>query len=95
MTGFTQSDKVLFVVRTAFGQRSLVVYLFGRDQLTVLLAQLTQRMRSRISVTDAFPRSAVSSSDGVISVVFFVALCFFLGVLLAEPTVGQLWTAGM
>ena len=95
VTGFAQSDEILFVVCTAFGQRSLVVYLFGRDQQPVLLTQLTQRMRCRISVTDTFPRSAVSSADSGIAVVFFVAFCFFLGVFLAEPTIGQLGTARM
>ena len=93
MTGFTQSDKVLFAVRTVFGQRSLVVYLFSRNQQSVLLAQLTQRMRCRISVTDSFPRSAVSSTDSRVAVVFFVAFCFFLSVFLAEPSVSQLGAA--
>ena len=95
VTGFTQSDKVLFVVRTAFGQRNLVVYLLSRDQLSVLLTQFAKRMRRRISVTDTFPRSAVSSADSGITIVFFVAFCFFLGVFSAEPSVGQHGTAGM
>ena len=95
VTGFTQSDEVIFIMRTAFGQRNLVVYLFGRDQLSVLLTQLTQRMSRSVPVTDAFPRSAVPSADSGITVVFFVTFCFFLGVFFTEPTVGQLWSAGM
>lgn len=95
VTGFAQRNEVLLTVRTAFGQRSLVMDLFSRNQLTVLLTQLTQRMNRSVPVTDAFPRSAVSSSDSGITVVFFVAFCFFLGVFLAEPTIGQLGTAGM
>ena len=38
VTGFAQRNQILFTVRTTFGQRSLVMYLFGRDQLSVLLA---------------------------------------------------------
>jgi len=95
VTGFAQSDEILLIVRTTFRQRNFVVYLFGRDQLSVLLTQFAQRMRRSISVADAFPRSAVTSADSGIAVVFFVAFCFFLGVFLAEPTVGQLGTAGM
>ena len=95
VTGFTQCDEVIFTVCPTFRQRSLMVNLFGRNQKSVLLTQLTQRMRRRISVTDAFPRSAVPSADSGITVVFFVAFCFFLGVFLAEPTVGQLGTTGM
>ena len=90
MTGFTQSNEILFAVRTSFGQRNLVVYLLSRDQLSVLLTQFAQRMRRRISVTDAFPCTSVSSADSGIAVVFFVAFGFFLGVFLAEPTVGEL-----
>ena len=93
VTGFTQSDKVLFAVRTAFGQRSLVVYLFSRDQLSVLLTQLTQRMSRSVPVADAFPCTSVTSADSRITVVFFVAFCFFLGVFFAEPSVSQLGTA--
>lgn len=93
VTGFTQSDKVLVAVRTAFGQRSLVVYLFGRNQQSVLLAQLTQRVRCRISVTDSFPCTSVSFSDSRITVVIFITFCFFLGVFLTEPSVSQLRTA--
>ena len=95
VTGFTQSNKVFLVVCATFGERNLVVYLLSRDQLSVLLTQLTQRMRRSVSITDTFPRSAVSFSDSGIAVVFLVAFCFFLGVFLTEPTVGQLWTAGM
>ena len=72
-----------------------MVYLFGRDKLTVLLTQLTQRMSRSVPVADAFPSSAVSSADSGIAVVFFVAFCFFLGVFLAEPSVSQLGTAGV
>ncbi len=95
VTGFTESYEILFAVCTAFRQRNFVVYLLSRDQLSVLLTQLTQRMSSRISVADAFPRSAVSSADSEIAVVFFVAFGFFLGVFLAEPSVGQLRTTGV
>jgi len=93
VTGFTQCNEVLLAVRTAFGQRNLVVYLFGRDRLAVLLTQLTQRMSRSVAITDTFPRSAVPSADSRITFVFFVAFCFFLGVFPAEPSVGQLGTA--
>ena len=95
VTGFAQCDEVIFIVCSTFGQRNLVVYLLSRDQQSVILAQLTQRMSRSISVTDTFPCTSVSSSDSGITVVFFVAFCFFLGVFLAEPSVSQLGTTGM
>jgi len=95
MTGFTQSNEILFAVRTSFGQRNLVMYLFGQDQQSVLLAQLTQRMSRSVPIADTFPCSSVPSANSGIAVVFFVAFCFFLGVFLAEPSVSQHGTAGM
>ena len=87
MTGFTQSNEILFIVRTTFGERNLVVNLLSRDQLSVLLTQLTQRMQLNIAVTDTLPSPSVSTAYSRVSAVLLVAFGFSLCVFLTESAV--------
>ena len=78
-----------------FRKRNLVVYLLGRRQPSVLLAQLADGMLLHIAVADVFPDPSIPAAYSWIPVVLLVALGFYLGVFLAESSIGQLGAAGI
>jgi len=57
----------------------------GSNKLAILLALFTQRMFMDVSVTDPFPRSAITFSGCRIPIVFFITSGFQLGMFLTEP----------
>ena len=71
------------------------MHLFGGGQPTIPLAQLTQRMLLDVPVADALPGAAIPAAYSRVTVVLLVAFGLRLGVLLAEPAVRQLGTAGI
>jgi len=92
VTGFTESHEVALLVAAAFGEREDVVYLFGRSELTLLLALLTQRMRFDVAITDTLPSTTISFVGSRVTFVLVVMIvhCFLMlgTVLLAnsKPT---------
>ena len=71
------------------------MYLLGWRQSSVLLAQLADGMLLHIAVADAFPGPSIPAAYSWIPVVLLVAPGFYLGVFLAEPTIGQPGAAGI
>ena len=63
--------------------------------LTVLQAHLTKRMLCCVSVTDAFPSSAIPSFGFGVTDKFFIALVLLGFMFLTEPSFSQLGTSGM
>lgn len=59
MARSAQGHKVLSSMGAAFGNRDLMMHLCRRNQLSFLLTLLTQRMLVDVSVTDAFPGTAI------------------------------------
>lgn len=75
-------------------QRYLMVYFLYRNKHTLLIAQLTERMCLHITVTDAFPRTPVTSPRIRITLVLLVTPVLLPLVLLTEPSlckVGAAW----
>ena len=95
VTGFTQGNEVVPRMGSAFRQRLLVVDLLGGGQPAFLLTQLAQRVLLDVPVADALPGAAIPTAYSRVTVVLLVAFSFRLGVLLAEPAVRQLGTAGV
>ena len=95
MARLTKGNQILRSMSTSFREGQLVVDLFGGCQLSVLLAQLTQRVGFCVAVTDAFPSSAIPTAYSRVTVVLLIALGFLLCVFLTEPSMGQLGTAGV
>ena len=87
VTGLAQSNEVVSCMSSTLGQRCAVVYLFGGDKPSLLLAQLTQRVLCCIAVTDAFPSASVPTAYGRVSVILLVAFGFLLCVFLTEPAI--------
>ena len=71
------------------------MHLFGGGQSAFLLTQLAQRVLLDVPVADALPGAAIPAAYSRVTVVLLVAFGFRLGVLLAEPAVCQLGTAGV
>lgn len=59
VAGAAEGDEIVSVVCTTVSERQLVMHLFGGLVDVFIQAFLAQRMLLHISVTDAFPRSAV------------------------------------
>ena len=78
----------------AVGQRNDVVDLLGRGEDTAFVALLAEGVGGGVSVADALPRSAVAPLGGGVPLVAFVAAVLLLSVFLAEPSIGQVGTAG-
>ena len=78
----------------AVGQRNDVVDLLGRGEDTAFVALLAEGVSGGVSVTDTLPRSAVAPLGGGVPLVAFVAAVLLLSVFLAEPSIGQVGTAG-
>ena len=71
------------------------MYLLGWRVHTFLKADFTKGMGSSIAISDTLPSSTVSSFCGRVTFVSFIALGFYLGVFIAEPSVSQIRTAGI
>ena len=95
VAGGAKRHEVRFLVRSALGQRYDVVHLLRWGDFTMLLAPLTQQVGSDKAVTHTLPRTTVAFLHSGVTLVAFAPLGFLLGVLLAEPTVGQARTTGV
>ena len=95
VAGLAQGNEIVPCVCAALRERYLVMHLFGGGQPAIPLAQLTQRMLLDVPVADALPGAAIPAAYSRVTVVLLVAFGFRLGVLLAEPAVRQLGTAGI
>lgn len=78
-----------------FCKRNLVMYFFYFNKDSLFVTNLTERMSLNITVTDAFPRTTISSPSVRVSLVLLVTSVLFLLMFLTEPTLGQLGTSGM
>jgi hypothetical protein len=65
------------------------------DKNTFFQTQFTQRMLLNVSVTDAFPGTAIATAHLRVTVIFFVPYGFLSGVFFTEPSMGQLRASGM
>ena len=95
VAGLTQTHKIVTCVSAAFGNRQDVVNFLYRGQPAFLKAHLTEGMLRRVSVTDAFPRSAVLAVDIGTALVFVVLAAFFHTVLLTKLSFTEVGTAGV
>lgn len=93
MAGSTQGHKVLSGMSAAFGNRDLVMYLCRRNQFSFLLTLLTQRMLTDVSVTDAFPGTAILFVDIRRSFKPVVLSACNRRMIFTILTVSQPWTA--
>lgn len=93
VAGLTQAHEVVPCMSAAFGNGQDVVDLLYRSQSAFLETHLTEGMLRRISVPDAFPRSAVLFIDICASLVFVVLAALLHTVLLTELPVTEIGTA--
>ena len=93
VAGSTQGHKVLSGMGAAFGNRDLVMYLCRRNQFSFLLTLLTQRMLADVSVTDAFPGTAILFVDIRRSFIPVVLSACNRSMILTILAIGQLWAA--
>lgn len=78
---------------STFCQRQLVMYFLNRNDDSLGIALLTERMRLCIGITNPLPRSAVPAVYSRVSVVLLVAAVIEFCVFLTEPVVCQLGTS--
>jgi len=93
MAASAERHEVRFIVRAALRQRENVMYILRRGDLVTFLASLAQGISRDEAITHTLPRPAVALLHGWVTLIAFVTLCFLLGMFLAEPSVGKLWTA--
>ena len=93
MAGGAQRHEVRFIVRAALGQRYDVVNLLRGSDLAALVAPLAQGVGSNEAVAHTLPRPPIAFLHSRVTLIAFVPLGLLLGMLLAEATVGKLWTA--
>ena len=93
VAGSAQGHKVFSGMGATFGNRDLVMYLCRRDQFSFLLTLLTQRMLTYVSVTDAFPGTAILFVDVRSALVLVVLSACNRRMILTILTINQLWTA--
>ena len=93
MTRSTQRNQIASVVCSSFSQRLDVMDLLHRNQLSFLVAPLTEGMLRSIAVTNPFPCSAVTFLCVRVSAVSFVLLVDEFFVFLTVTPVGQFLTA--
>ena len=84
MAGLTKAHEVVPCVSAAFGNGQDVVNFLYRRQSTFPEAHLTEGMLRRVSVTDAFPCSAVLAVDIGAALVFVIPAAFFHTVLFTK-----------
>ena len=87
VAGLTQTHEIISCVCAAFGNGQNVVNFLYRSQPTFLKAHLTEWMLRCVTVTDAFPCSAVLAVDIGTAFIFIVLAAFLHTVLFTELTV--------
>ena len=95
MAGSAQGHKVFSGMGATFGNRDLVMHLCRRNQFPFFLTLLTQRVLTDVSVTDAFPGTAILFVDVRSALVLVVLSACNRRMILTVLTIGQLWTAGV
>ncbi len=80
-------------MRSAFGQRFLMVYFLDRHKNSFPIALLTERVRLYIAVTDSFPRPPISTAYSRVPAILLVASVHKLCMFLTEPPVRKFRTA--
>ena len=95
VAGLTKAHEVVPCVGAAFGNGQDVVNFLHRGQPAFLEAHLTEGMLRRISVPDAFPRSAVLAVDVGTSLIFIIFAALLYTVLLTELSITEIGTAGV
>lgn len=95
VAGLTETHEVVPCVSAAFGNGQNVVNLLYRSQPAFPETHLTEGMLRCVSVTDAFPRSAVLAIDIGAAPVSVVLAAFFHTVLLTELSFTEVRAAEM
>ena len=95
VAGLTETHQVVPCVCAAFGNGQNVVNFLYRSQPTFLETHLTEGMLRRISVPDAFPRSAVLFIDVCAALVFVVPAAFLCAVLLTKLSFTEVGATGV
>ena len=95
MTLFTETDQIVCIVRSAFGQRLDVMHLFNGNIDPVVKALFAERVRLRVLFSDTLPLRSVASFCFGLSVIAFVSLVLGTLVFFTVPTVRQLWATGI
>lgn len=80
-------------MRTAFGQRFLMVYFLDRYKDPFPITNFTERVRLYIAVTDSFPCTPIPTAYSRIPAILLVAFVHKLRVFLTEPPISQFRTA--
>ena len=70
-----------------------MVHLLSWCQFAFLLTPFAKGMLIYIPVANALPSPVVAFLHGGVALIAFISFCLFFGVLLAKPSVRQLWTA--
>ena len=87
VAGTAETHEVISCVCATLGDGGLMVYFYGRDYLAILFALLTQWVLTDVSVTDAFPGTAVLLVDVRGAFIFVVLFADNSGMLLTVLTV--------
>ena len=95
VAGLTEAHEVVPCVSAAFGNGQNVVNFLYRRQSTFLKTHLTEGMLRRVSVTDAFPRSAVLAVDIGAALVFVVLAALLCAVLFTKLSFTEVGAAGV
>ena len=90
-----QGAEVLVPVVAAFSERQHVVDLLDFPVDSFGKALLAKRVRVDVSVSDALPSPAVPALGLGVASVSFVSSVFFLLVLRAEPSLGEVGASGV
>ena len=95
MTLFTETDQILCIVRSTFGQGLDVMHLFNGNIDPVIKALFAERVRLRVLFSDTLPLCSVAAFCFGLSVISLIPFIFSTLVFLAVPTVCQLRAAGI
>lgn len=87
MTGTAQTHKVVPCMSATLRNGLFMMHFFSRNKATFLLATLTERVLCDVSVTDAFPCTAVLLVDVRGTLVLVVLFPCYGGVLLTVLSV--------
>ena len=79
----------------AMAERQYVVHLLSGGYAAFHLTPLAQRVDADIAVPYSLPGSAVAFAHGRVTVVLFIAPGLLFPMLLTEPSIRQLRTAGV
>ena len=95
VAGTAEAHKVFSGVCTTLGNGDFVMHLRCGDDFSILLALFTQRVLADVSVTDAFPGTAILLVDVRGAFILVVLFAGNSGMLLTVLTIRQLGTAGV